>query len=426
MSETAATDAAVAAPVADPSAQPTPEATEAAQQSRQPQGTPEDSKPKSRADVRANVIRKAKGRFEKPEAAPASAAEEPDAEGGAAGEAPVKTSESGTHHRKDGTFASKEEVEAAASDDAAHAEEAEPERAGPPEGFVRIEVPEGHEWRRAGGQPHYDVPAASEQFFRTALNNATRRSDVERLETALQEAEKRNIELAARTELARQGLLRDPENDPALQGFLEDVKAKYPELYEQVKTGLKNGPEALVHDRVRQGMSEYEQTRKAQTFVSTLESPQVRQKYGVWSDAEFRQALAKHLPTYGDECDRRGVTPDLNEFLQRLDVRYVHDPRVVQQIETHREQQERQRREALRAEVRAELEAEQAKKAAGEEVQDRHRTVRGVGRLAAAGRKNADPAIPTLSADEQLDSLPPSERRQALRQRARARAAGRF
>ena len=74
---------------------------------------------------------------------------------------------------------------------------------GPPEGMVRIELPEGHPLRDQG-DTHLDVPRDKERTFRAAVNAAARRAEVDAAERRVQEERVARLRLEAELKFVRE------------------------------------------------------------------------------------------------------------------------------------------------------------------------------------------------------------------------------
>lgn len=432
MTEPAASDAAATAtaepqaPAPEPAAptteteggQPTQDSQEAAPQSEQP-------KKASRVDARRDAIRSAREAFE------SQAAQEE--EGGESATPDLKTStgKDGKEriHRPDGKFASKDEIEGTApaegaepaeSQEAAPAEggaQEEPERTSTvPEGFVRIELEDGHPWKRGDAFGELIVPAGQEQLARAAINQPVLRRQVEGVQDELTTLRRQNLELSTRLELINEGAL--PNQDPRMAALLEGIKndPEYGELYDRLKLAVDRAPDAIVAERVESAANDVQLRETATSFLEKVQTnaPKV---FPVWNEAgELHQRLASELAAYGDYVDQTGRKPDVREFFHRVNNRYSSDKRVLERIRTDLATKAQKREGELRAEIRKELEKERAtaEGAAGREAQQRHKTVRGVGSLTRPGagdRRAVEPASP----QEELKKMSPSTRRRTIR-----------
>lgn len=125
--------------------------------------------------------------------------------------------------------------------------------AGPPEGMVRIELPEGHPLRDQGKQYH-DVPAGEERVWRELINSAARRKDVEAAERRFQEAEAARLrtEAALRFYQEHGNSLWTPEHQALYNDILQSYAALGPEKAKQMAEAFKRGVELEAQQKVGQ------------------------------------------------------------------------------------------------------------------------------------------------------------------------------
>lgn len=294
-----------------------------------------------------------------------------------------------------------------------------------PDGFERIALPDGHPWRR-GDKTFVDVPAALAQDARTVINQPVRRNELEAAQTE-------NMRLRARLEVMQSGVPMDPVKDPLLAHLIADVAESYdsvrPGLSDLLKQALTKLPDAEVRARVDEYTAQEQDRARGSQFLAQVNA-EAPQKFAVWAQAgELEGRIAQSLRAYGTMLDAENearqksgqpfVYPEPADFYRRLDIEYAYDPRVQQRVQAWRQQESQREREQIETRIRAEF-AEQEKKKLGE-MADRHRSVRGPGQLAAAGRQDGRALTPPA---EDLSKLSPSQRQKLARERAIARVGG--
>lgn len=135
---------------------------------------------------------------------------------------------------QDGTFSAEQTAEAARAAAVADSEagsatgtETASEAADvPPQGMVRIELPEGHPLRDQG-ETYLDVPAAKERTYRTLVNSAARRAEAEQAQTQL--AEERTARARVEAELRFVRERGDEFWTREDQALYDDIIASYTE-----------------------------------------------------------------------------------------------------------------------------------------------------------------------------------------------------
>jgi hypothetical protein len=168
--------------------------------------------------------------------------------------------------------------------DTAEVSATEPEADQPPDGFVRIEYPEGHLLRETQGITHRDVPVELERDFRAMLNSTTyRRQDVEKANADALEARSRALMLEAEI-----NYMRDPNNTV----WTPEHQARYTEM-----VGVDGyGQEAA--DLYKAGVM----AQGSEGLNKVRLEAQARALDGVWQDrgrrfkAEAHRELAKQYP----------------------------------------------------------------------------------------------------------------------------------
>ena len=232
-----------------------------------------------------------------------------------------------------------------------------PAAEGPPEGMVRIELPEGHDWRR-GERTHFDVPAEAEQMVRTAINNPVRRAEVESARREAQAAEIRLAEMQARME-ATQGFLQQALSDPALAQQLAEIRDAFGEdAAQRHLNGLMQEFNGTADEQARTATTQVQealQQRAAETLVQTVWNV-APTRYEGFSESDISQLIT----AYGEAAEMaaaRGLqvdtSPDL--FFQFADS--IYEERMGQKKQTEAERQaelERVREEARREAAEAE------------------------------------------------------------------------
>ena len=413
MSDEQAGAAAAVAPEATPESSPAPEST--------PEATPEEqtrTKPKSARETarefmraRAQGVRDAKGRLHKPGGSPEGGQfdretkgdPEPDKEP-AEGDPPPADAESG---------------EKADADSSAAAE--------PAEGLVRIDLPEGHPLTEQG-RTFIDMPAETEEASRALVNSWTRRSDVERANTAAREQaaevtrlRRQVARLEAEAELRTSGEL-DKAVDPELQNLLAQAQQHgTPEQVEAIQKAIDDQRQRLIDATGAQAEQAAQDQEAGAEFLRGLwaESPRL---YSYWFNQgpeAFKAKVAPIIGAYGRHVDERmargGQGPDLREFFgQWLDPSYAQDPQVVAAIQEYRRQEhERVRQDGVQEGRQA---REKELRDQRRETADRHsrRPPTAPARAQRQGRAAGE------SDDESLRNAKPGQRHRRFRNAARS------
>lgn len=234
-----------------------------------------------------------------------------------------------------------------------------------PEGYVRIEVPEGHPLRTRG--THRVVPKEDEEYFRWGMNNHVR-------ESTAREAEQRAQELQRQLQESReQGLRHQAE----LNALKEQTAELYgdPKILERAKEIRETwgdedaerylaGALAGYQDRSAKAYEELtvaERTRVVQAEANqftTQATELYRQRYPGWSPDRYRKAIV----AYGAMLEANGQNAaDISEFQQMTDAQYYNDPQIRQRFQAYREQKQNAERETVRKEEVERLRAEQQK-----------------------------------------------------------------
>lgn len=224
-----------------------------------------------------------------------------------------------------------------------------------PEGYVKLDLPEGHPLRDRG-HTHSIVPAAQEEYHRWAINNAVRNNQLQEAQRHRREAEdaliRMNAELAARQEFALEAL-----KNPALSQHIAEIRAEWgDEAAERYVAGLMAEQQGNIQQRVQaelQRVNAAAVNRQATEFVDGAIRASL-QRYNHWTEGEIRRAVAAYGSTLAAE-GRDNAT--LDDFLDFADVLYVRNPVVRDELsryktETQRATEERQRQEAAEAERR--------------------------------------------------------------------------
>ena len=307
-----------------------------------------------------------------------------------------------------------------------------------PEGFVRIELPEGSKLRQTRGLEHWDVPEDRADDFRYYVNLEQKeqraQAEWDRLKTQNAELNRTLIQLQAEAEYFKTNTpVRLDEQQ--LEAMRQDFVQAYGEemgavMFEGAKDRLTGeNPQAL--DEARQNALMEAEVAELQQQAETFRTNVIR--YGLygdgkaqpwfpgWTEAGMEQALKAYGMYLSAEIDSgRELNPDPKEFFQlfalpayrKTEAGRQHLDRLTQQA------QERQLEEARKKGL---SEAKAAEEARLKEAAERHRT-NPAGRLpvrqalAATGHR-PDP--------EQTDkTLTPTQRKRNARERIKQRFAG--
>lgn len=292
---------------------------------------------------------------------------------------------------------------------------------GPPDGFVRIDVPEGNPLR-AQGRTHFDVPESEERDYRALVNGAARRAEVEDANRRAQEAERRAIELRAAHQFYAEGGGQLTAEDQATYADLK--RAWGDEAAEAFKRGKLAEIQQQVQGRQTEAAREYESqmwTTRATQFKAQ-KSVELHQQFPGIS----QQTLDTLFAAYGNHLSAlfaTGQNPQIGEGFSDVARLYLNaDPAVRARFDT--EVQRRQSEVAEKAKAEALQEAEAAEEARLKEMASRHAT------RIPAGVVTAQTGARTGEASEQPDrtKMTPRQARNAgaaaARERARAIAGG--
>lgn len=331
MSDTTATvEAPVVAPAATPAAAPqAPAAPEAT-----PTPTPTPERPATAREARQRVIERARANVTRqttPEVAPTTETAPRDDKGRfstESGTAPVNSPE--------GTPS----VEAG---------QATP--SGPPEGFVRIPVPNGHPLQ-ARGVMHLDFPAAQEEYGRWSVNQAVKNSEIAEARQNERQARRQIEAVRAEAEFWRSSGQEFFGED--FKQTYEDLKATYGEDYaEEFKQGRLAKAQSKLEEMRGEKMRELETQEIYQSAdrFKQLATGDARQKFPHWSPQDVEKAL-QH---YGAWVATNNVTElKASDWYNVARALYLQHPRVRQEMVTVSEQRRREEHERIRREVEAE------------------------------------------------------------------------
>lgn len=202
---------------------------------------------------------------------------------------------------------------------------AKPEATTVPEGWVTIELPEGHPWRQDRGQSRVHCPPEMEQVFRTTINQAVRTreyQDLKRLATELQ------------GEVSYWKAQFKPQVDEALIAHMEqDILKTYgpvlgeeraKAMVEAAKDRLLNGDASGAEQARRQAVMEAEASaavERGHSFMRAVEQDAILGADGRpprlpgWS----RDDLAKAFRVYGNILRTEGRdNPTPEEFYKTV------------------------------------------------------------------------------------------------------------
>lgn len=182
-----------------------------------------------------------------------------------------------------GKFQEAAPAEEPAEEPPAGASEQQP--AGPAEGMVRIEIPEGHELREQG-KTHVDVPAGDAELYKGLINSGRRRREVEAATQLVEQERQARIRLESELRFLRErgGEFWTRED----QALYDDIIASYtPTLGEQA---AKARAEAFKRGREMEARQSLEATH------TEAQRAEVGRKWQTEGQA-FRRAAHSSLPT---------------------------------------------------------------------------------------------------------------------------------
>jgi hypothetical protein len=278
------------------------------------------------------------------------------------------------------------------------------------EGFVRIDLEEGHPLREQG-RTYLDVPAGIERDIRTLANSPVRRKELERAEHQRARLEAENAQLRERlAEAAARSEVGDPLSDPKSKRLYDDIKAKYGEdKAEEYRAGLQARTEQQVGERRRELIRSQEMYAAGEAFRAEL-IQRAPQEFHLWGD-QIRDRLAPHLEAYAEAVDSGKITsPSVDDFFVRVRAAYLADPTVSAAVREWRQRRDQQLREEAAAEARKQVEREAKEREQQRLVGRLPRVETGV--PATAGETGQPPANET-----------PGQRKKRLRNEAIAAAA---
>lgn len=297
------------------------------------------------------------------------------------------------------------------------------------DGRVRIDLPADHPLRDEG-QTHIEVSPDNERTMRAALNQWTRRSELE--EAKKQVAQERQLRMQVMAEIEATKAKQTQGQVPHLEHFLADLREAYgeqPELVKAIEQGLQANEKQKEQQYRQQAVQRIQMQQEATQFGRTIEAS-APAEYPMWAQTgELRTRINQALIHYGDFVDARNEKlaqagrplsrVDKAEFDSWLRLQYQQDPRVQKTVREFQNKRRASLEQNIREEERTRLLEEQQKKAA--EVQSRH------------GRRPPHPsgAVPGLqarttdTADERQDALrnakPGGQRLKQIRQSVRDR-----
>ncbi|MFW6201950.1 MAG: hypothetical protein ACOC8B_05190, partial [Gemmatimonadota bacterium] len=300
-----------------------------------------------------------------------------------------------------------------------------------PDGFVRVDVPDGHPIRHR--TDHMVVPAEHEEYVRNQLNNPVRSTAVEqanaRAEKARARADRLAEELARAKVRAEAGVPGDPKKllaDPEVRKVYDDLKDAYSEEHADAFLRGEHAKRAEpVQEQEEDAVRRARVDQQAGAFLEQIQQipvEQIQSRYGVWQEnGELRSRLAGALQQFSAAVERGEEEANAKEYIAFVDQMYSSDPRVqktFQQKEQERREAELKERlasmrEEIKKEIREEMEAEER------EAAERHATRHPLGRVPGAVRTGRQSGDGTDDVD--LSEVPAPNRRKVLRQRALSR-----
>jgi hypothetical protein len=289
------------------------------------------------------------------------------------GEDPQPRDEKGRYTSPEGEASGEQEPSAAAekapvsgsSEDpgATPAGDATPDAApteGPPEGMVRIPLPDEHPLRRSRGVTHLDFPADQENYGRWAVNQGMRVSEYE--ETR-QRADQ--IEAEARQARAEAEFWRNHAGDfltPEFYQVYNDLKETYGEdRANAYKAGVLREAEQKVMEARRQAHQQHQAERyvgQAEKFRDTVlqHAPKL---FPHWSEGEVRQALA----AYGQWMEQNRVdTLSAQDFKKVAGRMYAQHPEVRKELMRRAQEAKQTETQRIREETEQEFKTREAQR----------------------------------------------------------------
>lgn len=234
----------------------------------------------------------------------------------------------------------------------------------PPDGHVRIALPEGHPLRDRGRE-FVDAPKADEDYHRWAINNAVRRAEVEQYQSRLAQMEEQLVRLQA-TQGATAEWQNTPEYREAFAQY-QEIAAVDQKAAERFWKGVQGELQEVAEKKFGEAQTQRTQqqnVQRAQQFQA--EAAQVIQGYmppEVLQIPAIGQAYQQALYEYANEVEFRELRGEKVEYdpyavARRFNVIAEQIPQVSQWIKGQREQQTAAEREKIAAEVKAKAEAE--------------------------------------------------------------------
>ncbi len=220
----------------------------------------------------------------------------------------------------------------------AAAPEATPAATVVPDGFIRLDVPEGHPLRDRG-LSEVLVSKDMEDYHRWALQNPVRRDQVVQWQTYANQWKDRAIAAEARAS-ALQVVGDTVLVDPKTQHMISDIESTYgKEAAEAFKRGLIDPKIEAKTKEARDAFVASEALNEAQAvatrFANTAYATAVKE-FPLFTPAEFDHALA----TYGALMEATGVeVPDLNAFRRHAAGTYLQKPEVQSQLAAQQKRQ---------------------------------------------------------------------------------------
>jgi hypothetical protein len=279
----------------------------------------------------------------------------------------------------------------------------------PPEGMVRLTIPEGHPLRTDRGVTFIDFPAENEEYGRWAINQATRQREVEQASRQAREMELRAASLEAEAKFWREnaGDILTPE----FYQTYNDLKSTYGEAHaEDYKAGVLRRANAQIAERQNE-VRKQDYQRRVVSYASAFREKvhEIAPKaYPRWSPADVDQALHR----YGQEMERTGQKQfNPKEFGKLATRMYMEHPEVRKEL-------------ARKAQQSREAEIQKTREEVEREVQERE-----AARLKEAAtnrRRNPMARAPNVDTGRSLETNPSVPRTaKEMRERVRARARGR-
>lgn len=275
---------------------------------------------------------------------------------------------------------------------------------GPPEGFVRLPVPENHPLRARGVQ-FMDFPKAQEEYGRYAINQGVRASQLEEATRTTRTLESQVAEKAAEAAFWRehgQSLF-----GPDFQQTYNDLKATYGEAQAEVfkKGRMAEAAEkiAAVTNEARQKTAQGVVVREAERFRD-LAIQDARKTFPHWSDQEARAVLARYGAYMASRGEANLTAVGWRTFAAPL---YAQHPTVKVELTTRFAAEKASERERLRAEVVSDMKAQEAER------------LKDAGARRAANPMGSLPPVPATVPPDAPPAGTVQQRRDALRRKAR-------